>query len=169
MKDPTEVLESLEEVLSDLSKASLDGAVLVEGRRDAAALKALGVEGTIEVLNRGAPLLGVCDELAAHHHLITILTDWDAKGDELARALSEGLRRTGVEVEVEARKALRRLTRGSIRAVEELPSFHRRVAAAAASKGPSVKAATDWKARKELNIERRAIRKQRGAPPGRSP
>jgi 5S rRNA maturation endonuclease (ribonuclease M5) len=162
-------LESLEAVLSDLSASSLDGAVLVEGRRDAAALKALGVEGTVEVLNRGSPLLAVCDELAAHHHLITVLTDWDPKGEELARALCAGLRRAGVEVDGETRKKLRRLTRGSIRAVEELPSFHRRVEAAVASKGPSVKTATDWKARKELNIERRAIRRQRGAPPGRSP
>jgi hypothetical protein len=75
-----------------------------------------------------------------------------------------------VEVDMAPREALRRLTRGSIYAVEELPSFHRRVSAAVASKGQGVKVlSTDWKARKELTIARRATRKQRGGPPGRRP
>ena len=169
MKDPVVVLGALDAILEELSDAAASGAVLVEGRRDAAALAALGVSGEVEVLNRGAPLLGVCDELAARHASVTVLTDWDPKGDELARQLSEGLRRAGTQVDSETRTSLARITRGSIRSVEELPSFHRRVAAAAASKGPSVKTATDWKARKEANLERRAIRRQRGAPPGRRP
>ena len=169
MKDPGEVLEALEDALSTLTEAASEGAVLVEGRRDVAALAALGVEGSVEVLNRGTPLLALCDALALRHRTITVLTDWDEKGDELARQLAAGLRRASVEVDTETRDGLRRLTRGSIHAVEELPSFHRRVSAAAASKGPTVKVATDWKARKELTLARRAIRKQRGGPPGRRP
>ena len=169
MKEPSEVLETLEAALTDLTAAAQLGAILVEGRRDAAALSALGVEGSVEVLNRGSPILAVCDELATHYGHITVLTDWDPKGDQLAVQLAAGLRRASIEVDLETRDVLRKLTRGSIRAVEELPSFHRRVAAAVASKGPSVKTATDWKAKKEVNLARRAIRKQRGAPPGRRP
>jgi len=169
LKDPGEVLESLEGALVELAEAGVAGAVLVEGRRDAAALEALGVGGTVEVLNRGSPILAVCDELAARHPHVTILTDWDPKGDELAQQLAAGLRRAAVTVDLGTRDALKRLTRGSIHAVEELPSFHRRVSAAVASKGPSVKVATDWKARKEQTLARRASRKQRGEPPGRRP
>jgi 5S rRNA maturation endonuclease (ribonuclease M5) len=167
VKDPADVLEALEGALADLVEAARSGAVLVEGRRDVAALDQLGVGGAVEVLNRGSPLLAVCDELASRHRGVTVLTDWDEKGDELARQVAGGLRRASVSVDLETRDALKRLTRGQVHAVEELPSFHRRVVAAAASKGPSVKTATDWKARKELTIARRAERRQRGGPPGR--
>lgn len=170
MKDPDEVLAALEDLIADLGEAAAKGAVVVEGRRDAKALRELHVEGNVEVLNRGAPLLALCDALAAEHRRITVLTDWDAKGEKLARQLEGGLRRASVEVDMGPRDALRHLTRGAIYSVEELPSFHRRVSAAAASKGEGIKVlSTDWKARKELTIARRAIRKQRGGPPGRRP
>ena len=170
MKDPGEVLTALEDIIADLCEAAAKGAVVVEGRRDAEALAALHIEGNIEVLNRGTPLLALCDALASDHARITILTDWDAKGEELARQLEVGLGRASVQVDMALREALRRLTRGSIYSVEELPSFHRRVSGAAATKGQGVKVlSTDWKARKELTIARRTKRKQRGGPPGRSP
>jgi 5S rRNA maturation endonuclease (ribonuclease M5) len=167
VKEPAEVLEALEDAIEGLREAAQVGAVLVEGRRDAAALDALGVVGNIEVVNRGAPLLELCDALAAEYDAVLVLTDWDLKGDELARQLSAGLRRGSVSVDAQTRESLRRLTRGAIHAVEELPSFHRRVAAAVASKGAAVRTNTDWKARKELTIVRRAARRQRGGPPGR--
>jgi len=170
MKDPDEVLTALEDIIADLGEAAAKGAIVVEGRRDAHALAELHVGGTVEVLNRGAPLLALCDALAAVHERVTILTDWDAKGDELARQLEGGLRRASVHVDMALRDALRHLTRGSIYSVEELPSFHRRVSAAATSKGQGMKVlSTDWKARKELTIARRALKKQRGGPPGRRP
>jgi 5S rRNA maturation endonuclease (ribonuclease M5) len=169
MKDPAEVLEALDDILADLGEAAAQGAIIVEGRRDVKALASLHIEGAVEVMNRGAPLLALCDALAADHRRITVLTDWDAKGEELARQLEGGLRRACVEVDMASRDALRRLTRGAVHAVEELPSFHRRVAAAVASKGASVRVATDWKERKEITLKRRAIRKQRGGPPGRRP
>ncbi len=170
MKDPDEVLTALEDLIADLGEAAARGAVVVEGRRDAEALAALQIEGNIEVLNRGTPLLALCDALAADHARITVLTDWDAKGDELARQLEGGLRRASVDVDMALREAVRRLTRGSIYSVEELPSFHRRISAAAKTKGQGVKVlSTDWKARKELTIARRAMKKQRGGPPGRRP
>src|SRR5258706_5799253 len=79
MKDPDEVLTALEDIIADLGEAAAKGAVVVEGRRDAHALAELHIEGAIEVLNRGAPLLALCDALAAEHGRITVLTDWDAK------------------------------------------------------------------------------------------
>jgi len=99
VKDPAEVLSDLEAVLDELEEAARKGAVLVEGRRDAAALAALHVDGSVEVLNRGVGLLRRCEELARAHESVTLLTDWDAKGDELAGQLAGGLTRGGVEVD----------------------------------------------------------------------
>lgn len=168
MKEPADVLEVLEGVLDDLAEGANEGAVLVEGLRDAAALRALQVEGTIEVLNRGVGLLARCEELAAAHRRIVVLTDWDEKGSQLAALLAGGLRRGGVEVDLESRRRLQRLTRGSCKAVEELPSFLRRVRAAAQAKGPARTLPVSWRERKAEKIRLIENRKRSGGPRGRN-
>jgi len=169
VKDPAEVLSDLEAVLDELEEAARKGAVLVEGRRDAAALAALHVDGSVEVLNRGVGLLRRCEELARAHESVTLLTDWDAKGDELAGQLAGGLTRGGVEVDLESRERLRRLTRGSCKAVEELPSFLRRVRAAALAKRPSRDLPVSWREKKAERMRLSETRKRNGGPRGRRP
>jgi 5S rRNA maturation endonuclease (ribonuclease M5) len=169
VKDAAEVLDDLEAVLEDLEEAASRGAVLVEGLRDAAALRAMAVEGNLEVLNRGVGLLRRCEELAAAHGQVSVLTDWDEKGDKLAKQLEGGLRRGGVVVELASRERLRRLTRGSCKAVEELPSFLRRVRAAAQAKGPVRTLPESWREKKAEKMRLSESRKRSGAPPGRRP
>lgn len=169
MKDPAEVLDNLEAVLDELEDAGGRGAILVEGRRDAVALAHLGIGGRIELLNRGVPLLKLCEDLAGLHASIVILVDWDAKGDELAERLAAGLRRGQVEVDLELRKRLRRLTRGAVQSVEELAAFHRRVRAAAQSKGPDRSLPVSWREKKAESERLTELRKLRGEPRGPRP
>lgn len=169
MKDPGDVLEDLEAALAALEDGARDGAILVEGRRDAAALVELGVFGRIEVLNRGVPILKLCEDLAGLHRSVVVLVDWDAKGDELASTLAGGLRRGGLKVDLGIREELRRLTRGSVNAVEELASFHRRVRAAAQAKGPDRSLPASFRERKAEKMRLTETRRRRGAPRGPRP
>jgi 5S rRNA maturation endonuclease (ribonuclease M5) len=169
VKDPNAVLERLEDLLERLSEAADKGVVLVEGRRDEAALRALGIQGEVVVMNQGLSLLALSEELACGYQHVALMVDWDAKGDELARKLRGALHRGGLALDFSIREALRRLTRGNIHAVEELASFHRRVRAAAEAKGPLKPSARSWRERKEENLVRRASRAQHGAPPGPRP
>jgi dTMP kinase len=164
MKDPEELLEGLDDALDDLREASRRGPVLVEGRRDAAALEALGIDRNVEVLNNGRPLLARCEEIGRSADFVTVLMDWDRKGGELAARLEAGLYRQGLEVDLEVRAQLRRLTRGSVYAVEELASFRRRVEAAARAKGKAREPAESWREKKARKEKLRVARQRRGAP-----
>lgn len=164
MKDPRKLLDDLDDVIDEIAQASKRGPVLVEGRRDAAALEKLGVGRNVEVLNTGRPLLERCEELGRRADHVTILMDWDTKGNQLARRLSAGLGRVGVSTDLEARAALRRLTRGSVYAVEELASFYRRVEAAARTKGKVRPPAESWRVKKARKARLKAARQRRGGP-----
>lgn len=164
MKDPRQLLEDLDDVIDDLVEASKRGPVLVEGRRDAAALAKLGIVRNVEVLNNGRPLLERCEEMGRRGRPVTVLMDWDQKGNQLARRLREGLERVGLEADLQARATLRRLTRGSVYAVEELASFYRRVEGAARTKGKERPPAESWRVKKARKARLRAARRRRGAP-----
>jgi 5S rRNA maturation endonuclease (ribonuclease M5) len=159
-------MEHLEEALDALNEAAERGPILVEGRRDAAALERLGVDQNVVLLNTGQALLQRCDELGASQSHVTVLMDWDRKGDELARRLHKGLERAGVKVDLEVRAVLRRLTHGSVNTVEELATFYRRVEGAARSKGKPRPATESWRVKKERKAALRAGRQRRVEPRG---
>ncbi len=166
MRDPELLLERLDEVLDALNEAAERGPILVEGRRDAAALERLGVDQNVELLNTGQPLLHRCEELGRSERHVTVLMDWDRKGDELAGRLQRGLERAGVEADLEVRAVLRRLTHNSVHTVEELATFYRRVEGAARSKGKPRPPAESWRVKKERKAALKADRQRRGAPRG---
>lgn len=81
--------------------------IIVEGRKDAAALRALGLK---RIVTLSKPIYAVVEDVAAETRAAVILTDLDPKGKELYGALSEGLRRNGVLVDDGFRKFLLRHT-----------------------------------------------------------
>lgn len=117
-------LEELERAVVALREAAAGNAVIVEGKRDIAALEALGVGGTHIMINRGDSIEVFIDRLAeqagpAHWTRLVLLTDWDRTGGRLFRRLWEGLR-ARFPVDVECR---RRLAKAShVRCVEHVPS-----------------------------------------------
>ncbi|HOT06433.1 MAG: hypothetical protein A4E45_01290 [Methanosaeta sp. PtaB.Bin039] len=113
-------LEALEELISALQEASACGcAIIVEGPRDRDSLRRLGISGPI-ILSSRHSTLQLAEESARRYRDIVILTDWDGKGEELARIMEVYLRPTGCRLDLDTRRRLRILTQKEIKDVESL-------------------------------------------------
>lgn len=117
------------ETLRDLKEASLEAPIIVEGRNDGKALRSLGVEGDIIMLNSGSSIFHLCEHIAGRYSAAVILTDWDRRGGQLCRLLREGLAANGVRYDVELRARLTRLCKKEVKDVEGLNSYVTRILA----------------------------------------
>ncbi len=90
--DDTERAERLREVLIALYEVNKRIPVIVEGKKDAAALKQLGLVGDIITLHRGKGLYEFCEDIAEKFARVIILLDWDEKGEKLNSLVAEHLR-----------------------------------------------------------------------------
>ena len=82
-----------------------NGVVLVEGKRDKIAFGKLGIEA-VTVSGR---IRGACEILAEEKRDIVIATDLDARGNEMARELTEELERYSIRADNESRVLLARI------------------------------------------------------------
>ncbi|MBI2144559.1 toprim domain-containing protein [Candidatus Woesearchaeota archaeon] len=97
-------------------------AVIVEGKKDKAALEKLGVGGgTVFVLNK-QPLFAVAEGIAANYKRAAILTDLDSEGKKLYGRLNTQLQQLGVKVDNRLRNFLFKNTK--LRQVEGLAVLH---------------------------------------------
>jgi 5S rRNA maturation endonuclease (ribonuclease M5) len=103
-------------LLTELSDSGV--AIAVEGPKDVAALRRLGLTGPILRLGRHN-LVSLADELATYDRLL-LLFDFDDRGEELARQLTEQLHGRGTAVLQQARRTLRRAFSWRARVVEGL-------------------------------------------------
>ena len=121
--EDAERLEKLDKLLAELAEASLATPIIVEGKRDTKALRALGIEGTILELNVGKGVVDFCEGVARSHREVILLTDWDAKGGTLFRALADSLKSLGVKVDGDFRRELAGLAKKGAKDVEGVPGF----------------------------------------------
>ncbi|TLZ97757.1 MAG: hypothetical protein E6J94_02410 [Methanobacteriota archaeon] len=131
--DWEELHRDLSKVLEDLADKNRLAPIIVEGEYDRRALRALGVEGDVRLINEGSTIFGLCESIAASHREAIILTDWDVRGGRLARQLRDGLAANGVRFDEELRARLTRLCRKDITDVESLHTFVERVSEHVAS------------------------------------
>ncbi len=118
--DDLERLEKLEELILELQQMSDTGAlIIVEGKRDRKALRALGITGAI-MLGTKKSILVFCEEVAREYHNVIILTDWDKKGDKLAALMEGYLRSTSTAVNMDIRKKIKNLVKKRIKDIESL-------------------------------------------------
>jgi 5S rRNA maturation endonuclease (ribonuclease M5) len=89
--DDLERAERLRQVLDALCEANRKIPIIVEGKRDAEALKKLGLVGTIITLHNGKGLYDFCEDIAERFSGVIILLDWDDKGEKLYSTLSGNL------------------------------------------------------------------------------
>ena len=82
----------IEKAIGDLREINRDVPVVVEGEKDETALRKLGLEGTIIVIQRGKRISALCDFIAENYKEIIILTDWDRKGWQLYRKIEKNLK-----------------------------------------------------------------------------
>src|SRR4030042_6034448 len=103
MMSAEERLKRLEKLVEELHYRSLDTPIVVEGLRDVAALKKLGVTKNVVPLNKGSSVIAFSEDIAKEFSKEVILTDWDRKGGHLARLLLEALTGTDVKVDTDIR------------------------------------------------------------------
>ncbi|NYB51241.1 MAG: hypothetical protein HVN35_01565 [Methanobacteriaceae archaeon] len=95
--------------------------VLIEGKKDEKALKELGVNGNfIKVSGSGLKLFEIA-EVAALSPRVVILTDFDRKGNQLAKRLSEDIQSLGSHPDLRFRRIIMGITRRFIKDIESLP------------------------------------------------
>ncbi|MDI6707555.1 MAG: hypothetical protein QME47_00445 [Candidatus Thermoplasmatota archaeon] len=117
-----ERLEELEALLENLMTLNISVPVVVEGRKDELALRALGLEGEI-IKIAPLPLPTFCERIAQQCSEVLILTDWDRKGGILCRQLKNFLEVNGVKYNDKIREKLVKYVRKEIKDVEGLVAF----------------------------------------------
>jgi len=120
-------LEALEKLIASLIEASSHGAaVIVEGRRDLLALRALGLPGPVIMASRRCAL-DLAEDAARSYPQIILLTDWDGKGDEMCETIERHLRSVGSRPDREIRSRLGKLVKKEIKDVESLSRYAERM------------------------------------------
>ncbi|TMI46354.1 toprim domain-containing protein [Candidatus Bathyarchaeota archaeon] len=119
-------MEETERLFDELRTLSESGVpIIVEGRRDEAALRKLGVRGRIYCLKaRGESRHDFLERLNGSSEAI-LLTDFDREGKKLETWLYKELSQMGVKSDLRLWSRMRSLARTEVRSVEELPSFVR--------------------------------------------
>ena len=122
-----ERLELLDIVLDDLASLAEENVILIEGKKDRAALeKLIGDFRCIMVQREGGPLKAA-ETLFDGGDSAVILTDWDSKGDVIASELEYHLKALGVSYDKDIRERLGKLCRKYIKDIESLDSLYGRL------------------------------------------
>ncbi len=122
-----ERLESIEEIILELQALADTGAIIVvEGRRDVASLRQLGINGEIRLASQ-QPLLEFTEQLSKSGKEIIVLTDWDKRGGMMARKIIDDLLFHGITPNTDIRSRMGILVRKSIKDIESLNTYVNRM------------------------------------------
>jgi len=122
----TERAERLREIIEHLHEVNQRIPVIVEGKKDASALRNLGLIGDIITLHNGKNLYDFCDDIIRRFHRVILLLDWDKKGEDLNRALSHYLKGHWEEFS-SFRDFFKILCQKEIKDIEGIPTLLRRL------------------------------------------
>lgn len=132
-------MQETERIIDELKAQSEDGVpIIVEGRRDEAALRKLGITGRVHCLKaRGESRHEFLDRLNGTKEAI-VLTDFDREGKKLETWLYKELSQRGVKSDLRLWIRMRSIARTEVRSVEELPSFIRALESRARGIRPAI-------------------------------
>lgn len=109
-------------LLRELALLNNEIPVIVEGRRDVAALRRLGLKGTISTLHCGQTVAAFGEQIARRFPCVILLLDWDRRGRQLHTQLTLHL-----EAEWEEHNYIRQelitLCKSAISSIEDLPAL----------------------------------------------
>ena len=105
----------------DLLNSQKDSVVVVEGKRDSAALMKLGYSGKILEFHKFNGMIKFTDS-AAKYRKIILLLDGDRKGKYLTKKIIELLERR-TKIDLLFKKKLVSITKGKIRFIEQLVCY----------------------------------------------
>jgi 5S rRNA maturation endonuclease (ribonuclease M5) len=95
--------------------------VIVEGKRDSAALKKIGFSGKVTEFHKFGGMIDFTDSVARHENLI-LLFDGDKKGKHFTRKTIQLLQRR-TNVDLTFKRKLTSITKGKIRFIEQLVCY----------------------------------------------
>lgn len=116
----------LREVFDALYALNLSTPVIVEGKRDASALRKLGLTGDIFILHGGRGIYDFCEEISEKYHRVIILLDWDERGESLHKTLCRLLHGQWEEFSA-FRELMKILCQKDIKDIEGIPKLLRRL------------------------------------------
>ena len=118
--------ENIAQVLTELVEESAKGTpVLVEGKKDAEAIRILGVEGPIlTVKTGGKSFFEIATGLENSRTLkVILLLDFDRRGKQGTNRLRQYMERSGMEVNLNVWRALLRLVGKDVQCVEGITTY----------------------------------------------
>ena len=121
-----EKLEKIEQILTQIAEESTKGKpIVVEGKKDAEALRDLGVCGTIVTVKTGGKsfLQATVEIEALRETEIILLLDFDRRGREGTKRLLAGLERGKIRVNLKFWRELSGLIGREIQSIESLNSY----------------------------------------------
>ena len=98
-----------------------ESVVVVEGKRDSAALKRIGFSGKVLEFHKFGGMVNFADSVARHDSLI-ILFDGDRKGKFLTGKTIQLLQRR-TKIDLTFKQKLTKITKGKIRFIEQLVCY----------------------------------------------
>ncbi len=98
-----------------------ESVVIVEGKRDSAALKKIGFSGKVLEYHKFGGMINFADSVARHENLI-LLFDRDRKGRYLTRKTIRLLQRR-TNIDLRFKRKLTSITKGKIRFIEQLVCY----------------------------------------------
>lgn len=113
----------LSALLDDLQFGAEQGhPILIEGRKDEEALQNLGITGNfIKVSGSGLKLFEIAENAVKLSSRVIILTDFDRKGNELAKKLAIDIQNLGSHPDLYIRQGIMGLTYRYIKDIQSLP------------------------------------------------
>ena len=119
-------MEKIEEIITKLTEEAAKGKpIVVEGRKDAQALAALGINGTILTLKTGGKsFLEATQQIETFGAVeVVLLLDYDRRGREGTRRLQQNLEHIKVKVNVRWWRELHGLAGREMQCIESLPGY----------------------------------------------
>jgi 5S rRNA maturation endonuclease (ribonuclease M5) len=123
MNNNSTIQETVEELFKELIMANDTIPIIVEGKKDEAALRRLGTRGEILRLNTGLSILNFCEQVAKKYDEVIILPDWDVKGKQLFEKLKNNFKYNNVKTVKKFWRDFRRFCSKEILEVEYLTKF----------------------------------------------
>lgn len=114
--------ERLHEVIGALCEVNKRFPVVVEGKKDVQALRKLGLTGDVISLHSGKGLYEFSEELAGRFPKVVLLLDWDLKGENLHKSLTNNLRGHWEEYS-EFRELFKMICQKDIKDIESMPAL----------------------------------------------
>ena len=121
-----EKLEKIEQLLTQLTEESKKGKlIVVEGKKDATALKTLGVDGAVVTVKTGGKsfLEATAEIEASGASEVILFLDFDRRGREGTKRLQMSLERDKIKVNTQFWRELHSLVGKEVSCIESLPSY----------------------------------------------